>query len=292
MLVLIAMVYCNILIQTSVVQKRGSKLNRSSKVPNIIWSYWDDPDTVPDVVKLAHLSWRRYNPGYTIRLLDKHSIFKYFSRSDLPLCFNRLIHEHQADIIRIILLDIYGGYWIDSSMIFFRPLSTIFPVQHNVEFGGYYIKSKTTLPKYPVIENWFIMCSPNSRFIRRWRNELLSTVVNRFMYAMRRLLFGVDYQNIGSPAYLVMHGCAQVIMQRYGFRDFYLCDAEATAFLPHVINSWDGTRLGAYLVSTESYSLDTPCIKLRGCDRKHVDLTNVDSASKLGTLIHATSKCF
>ena len=255
----------------------------SSIIPNKIWSFWDtDGSPVPSIVTMCIDSWKKHNPTYEIVLLNRTSLATYLPTVD----FSMITRAHDSvrrfsDFVRLLILAEYGGFWIDSSIICHKPFDWTHAVQkkQDVDFVGYYL-DKFTVSNYksfsPVIESWFFACVPKSPFVIAWRDEFMRTNqfsgVGAYLTAIERL--GICLQKIDNPDYLLIHVCAQVIMQRNmtGYK-ITLFQAEFGAYKYLVDANWDTNNAVNLLVdpaTAENY-FEIPIVKLRGNEREVLD---------------------
>ena len=88
--------------------------------PNKIWFYWSDG--VKDAPKIVHIclkSIKKYIPNMEIVLVDKNNVKKYVKlpKHILQKYEKKIICEaHFSDIVRVNLLNKYGGLWLDSTI--------------------------------------------------------------------------------------------------------------------------------------------------------------------------------
>jgi hypothetical protein len=186
-------------------------MNENKKIPKIIWTFWDGDLT--DLITLCIDSWKRHNPNYEIIILNKENIHQY-----LPTFNSDLKHandiRHYSDIVRIHILEKYGGIWSDASIICYDSYDWILDVQqeNEVEFVGYWINDD--LDDSPVIENWFFAATPKSEIITDWKNELMkSQEYNSKDDYINYLLDNCNAEKIDNPPYLWMHVAMQKILQ-------------------------------------------------------------------------------
>jgi len=145
----------------------------NDKVPKIIWTYWDTEE-VPEIVKLSMKSWKKTSPNYFINLMNQKNIEEYVS---LPENWKNLPSYRQSDIIRLCLLEKYGGVWIDASTILLEDLDKFISKDNLTLF----ITPSSSLEN-PVFENWFISAPPNNKVIKLWIEEVLIALSNRKEY--------------------------------------------------------------------------------------------------------------
>jgi mannosyltransferase OCH1-like enzyme len=167
-------------LKTESVESFHIENHSSNKIPNKIWTFWDGE--VPDVVEKCISSWRKYNPTYSIVVLNKENLSNYLEPQEIEILnhpnFNDSVQRF-SDVVRLLILSKYGGFWIDASIICHTSFDWIHEIQEKkqVEIVGYYLDG-FTLSDYkihsPVIESWFFACIPNSPFVKDWCNEFLS----------------------------------------------------------------------------------------------------------------------
>jgi hypothetical protein len=138
----------------------------------IIYIYWNQGfEYAPIIVKKCVYSWFYYNsPSWNIILLDKNNINQYIDFSFEKYNYVSLIH--QSDIIRLLLLQKYGGLWVDSTCFCNRPLDIWF----NEYMQNFFVFDKPY--KNFLISNWFIYSSKNNYII----NNLLKNLLKYYEY--------------------------------------------------------------------------------------------------------------
>ena len=91
----------------------------------IIWQYWAQGyDSVPPIVRQCLDSVERYAGDYTLVRLTDENLDKYL---DLP----EFVRQRRAtfsraffsDLLRLMLLRIYGGIWLDATILLSAPIS-------------------------------------------------------------------------------------------------------------------------------------------------------------------------
>lgn len=87
----------------------------------IIWTCWlQGEENAPLIVKRCLDSIRQYADGYEVVVLDLKTISQYVSIPDyIEKKYQEGIipHAHFSDIVRLMLLQKYGGVWIDSTIL-------------------------------------------------------------------------------------------------------------------------------------------------------------------------------
>ena len=105
---------------------RTSKYNLKSKknleTSKIIWQFWGQGwiySELPDIVKHCYKSVEKYKGDYLVIRLDDETIKDYVELPEfiyLKLRKNQMTYAHFADILRLALLEIYGGIWLDATV--------------------------------------------------------------------------------------------------------------------------------------------------------------------------------
>ncbi len=148
----------------------GYKNNKESDnlIPRKIWMLWlQGIEKAPPVVLECYKSWKNLNPGWEINILDEKNINNFI---DTNLFEDKKIPPQPlSDIIRIILLEKYGGVWVDASVFCTKPLNEwVFEYAKN----GFFAFEK---PGYDrTISSWFIASEFKSPVISFWHNEVAS----------------------------------------------------------------------------------------------------------------------
>ncbi len=92
--------------------------------PRIIWFLWfQGIDKAPLIVQKCYLSWKRDNPDWNVILLHDGNLSAYIDIAAIiePNADN-ITRQAQSDIIRINLLQKYGGVWVDATCYCCQPL--------------------------------------------------------------------------------------------------------------------------------------------------------------------------
>ena len=88
--------------------------------PHKIWFYWNESlEKAPKIVRICLKSIKMHIPDMDVVILDKNSVKKYIKLPEhvLKKYEDGIICEaHFSDIVRINLLNEYGGMWLDSTV--------------------------------------------------------------------------------------------------------------------------------------------------------------------------------
>lgn len=262
-----------------------------SQIPKKIWTYWDG--NLPPLVQKCIESWLKYNPDYEIVILNKKNVNQYLTdnllrRSGIKedkMDIFKLKHADESsqrfsDYVRLYILPIYGGIWMDSSIICQRNLGWVHEknITTGCEMVGYYRKGFSSLT--PMIESWFFACVPNSNFVKEWRDEFITMTdyENVDDYVKTVTQSGVDISNMPDYRwnYLAVYVAAQKVLQRPNFLyKLDLIKSDDTA-LKHWIDRGFDSRQGAKdLLEKNELHRDQAIIKIVGVVRTELEkMTN------------------
>lgn len=124
----------------------------------------------PMVVKKCVQSWILHNPNWKIIKLDETNIEEYIHLDDYIDRKNKNISlAHLSDIIRIALLDKYGGIWVDSTTFCRIPLNNWI---NKCTENGFFAFEKPGPDR--LLSNWFLYSEPNHYITKTWLNEIIN----------------------------------------------------------------------------------------------------------------------
>lgn len=198
------------------------------KIPHIIWTYWHD-DVLPDVITQYISTWKKHNPAYTITVVSKNTIGTYLPDVSWKCATTpQLVSDH----VRVHLLSMYGGFWMDASIIMNGSLDTLleaypsydfigYTYNHNVRFTQFIepffsIIPRIDTPKTHYLESFFFGCTPNNTFVTEWKNEMirLNTFdsIGDYMCDVKKQK--VNIKKIQDVNYFIIYVTAQVVLQK------------------------------------------------------------------------------
>jgi hypothetical protein len=251
----------------------------ATTIPYIIWTYWHELPQ-PNLVTLCQNNWREYAPDHAIYILHKNNILDWVSHEDIPSFFNDLPNYRQADWLRLKLLSLYGGVWIDASIILTQNLNWVHKVQQQEqsEYIGFYIDRFTNRHTQPIVENWFMAATANSKFISKLAlefNHAIEIGEQSYLNELKRsgkLEEIIQRLTPKMQTYLIMHVAASKVLTAED--DSYrltLYRAEDTALAYHQLLDWRKSKLHIKLALTPCPKRLPFFVKLRGGERKYTD---------------------
>lgn len=139
----------------------------SSPLPRIIWMYWHDgEESAPQVVQTCIDSWRKFNPSWEVRLIDKTSLPTYSDWTH-PVIYDpiRAIVAN-SNILRIGLLYKFGGVWADATCLCLRPLDEWIDKAMG---DGFFAFSNPGADR--LLSSWFLAATPDNPLVLDWKNR-------------------------------------------------------------------------------------------------------------------------
>lgn len=150
-----------------------------SKIPRIIWSFWDTGD--PGLVNRCLVSsWEKHKANWEINIVSLTTVSQYLSNEELPSCFHTINSpQKKADAVRMALLAKHGGVWLDMSTLVLRDFEWVQKIADKGanQFIGFQLDGYKTINSYG-IENWFFACEPGSYIVSEWRDKFFSVLEN------------------------------------------------------------------------------------------------------------------
>jgi hypothetical protein len=126
-------------------------------------------DNAPLIVKECVKSWKYYNPDWNIILLDKTNLSTYINISEhIDLSGKDINNTTLSEIIRVILLKLYGGLWTDATTFCNRPLNEWLPNYIKDDFFAFEKPGPDRL-----LSSWFLYSEPDTYIINNWYKQVL-----------------------------------------------------------------------------------------------------------------------
>ncbi|KAI2628664.1 capsular polysaccharide synthesis protein-domain-containing protein [Hypoxylon sp. NC1633] len=148
-----------------------------------VWAFWHTGyGQMPPWVQRNIINWvRRLGPEWTVHLLDRvpgseTNVSHFVDDSFFPEAFKNntmdgpSVGPHSGDLVRLPLLWLYGGVWIDAGSFLFRHVDDICwrkieDPASPYEMAGFVIELR---PGDQVMLNGFIAAKRGNPFIKRW----------------------------------------------------------------------------------------------------------------------------
>lgn len=143
----------------------------SVEVPRTIWMWWEQGyDAAPEVVLASHASWRRLNPTWRLRALDRNTLGQWLPQDAVKRIFG-VSKEHEAisDELRIELLYQHGGVWADATTVCAKPLDDWLPSHLTSGFFAFDRPGGDRL-----VASWFLAAARENYIVKTWRDSVIA----------------------------------------------------------------------------------------------------------------------
>lgn len=240
-------------------------------IPRKIWIFWYDLE-IPELVNHCINNIKTLHPEYEVNVLNKNTVKNYLDL-DIENLIKKMPVANLSDLIRLKLLQNYGGIWMDASIILEKNIEDFFLVEHNTfDIIGFYNANRSTDCKLPVIESWFLAAPPNSKFINKWLSyfEPISELGNKGLFD--KFKTNPDFielsKGLDDPLYLVVYMAAKLAykdMKQQCNMFFYCCDDSAYAV--QMYSKWRTRKCTTNLYIRDQF-IFSPIYKLTSGDRK------------------------
>lgn len=137
-----------------------------------IWIFWWQGETnMPDLVKGCLNSIRKHSGIYNVILITKNNVLEYLNIPILNKVGKEISYTNFSDYLRLSLLSIYGGGWIDATIFLTKDIPNeilnykYYTIRHpekkficisNFRWGGSFIFSHLNNPLIIQVRNLFI----------------------------------------------------------------------------------------------------------------------------------------
>jgi hypothetical protein len=250
----------------------------NNSIPRIIWMFWDGDET-PLIVKACFEKIKSLNYNYKINICNFSNINDY-----VDIKFNEHVDlkiAHKADIIRLALLEKYGGVWIDASVLMSLPMDRLISSINNChvyDVIAFYIEKGNDYEN-PVLENWFLAAPQGSSFVAEWLKILLPLKDLGDKKYLEKLKMREDFlritRKISNPGYLLPYVAHQIVLQESNNKfNFFLWNANFSAFSLQYQFNWDAEVIVKLLSTVDKNFFSfphTPIIKFPNSFRRSLD---------------------
>lgn len=178
-----------------------------TKLPRIIWCYWSQGyENAPEIVKYCLPSWKRHNPTWDVRFLTSETVSDYIDTVDMDAIFQKSTHfdfpiQTYSDFVRLKLLRIYGGVWVDAKLLCTSPLDMWL---HTLMAAGVFMFQRPSDDSCPVL-NGFIAAQKNNPLIVRWSTTFESYFSKRSLVSSYYAFESIFRKHQSIQAYFTCH---------------------------------------------------------------------------------------
>ncbi|HMW48451.1 MAG TPA: capsular polysaccharide synthesis protein, partial [Cellvibrionaceae bacterium] len=243
-------------------------------IPNIIWLYWDAEQITSITAELCINLIKSLHPVFDVRLLNKITISDYLP--DFPKELADKAPNFISDMVRLMLIEKYGGIYLDATVLLSKPIDWALKFQQDdrSEAVLYYTDENTVDEEFPMVESWFIVAPPNSKFIRAWREEYQNSItcadIDRYWRGCE--LLPQSKFPLRLPYYLCYWAAQRVLRKNQDYR-LTLLRAEDDAFSYGLgfKKKWDEVAMADLMLFNKKPAPCPNLVKLIRYDRVRLD---------------------
>lgn len=252
-----------------VLEINKNKHSNNKSIPKRVWIYWDSVE-MSRFIKAIIDNNKKRNPEYDFIVLNSENLFDYIPRVNFH---SDLLPAHKADYIRLVLLNLYGGIWLDATTVLVSDLKWIHKHEnYSYDLVGYYRSQSTVNYDYPIVETWFLAAPQDNEFIKLWL-KLFEPIIEHgskrfFDHLKSRTDYKVLTQQLSNPSYLMLNITEQIASRTLKNVNMYLKRCEDSAFYIQENCGWDFNKIN-YVLCRQNIPLeDFPILKLTYKDRE------------------------
>lgn len=141
-----------------------------TRLPKVVWAAWlQGEESAPEIVRCCLKSWRIQNPDWSVYVLNARTAHELVDVGLSRKIFHSLGLQMQANLIRLALLENYGGVWVDATTLCTKPLRDV--LEDHVQPSGFF--AFTNASRDRLLSNWFLASTPGHPLVRELRRSLL-----------------------------------------------------------------------------------------------------------------------
>lgn len=172
----------------------------------IIWSYWEGKDN--NIVNICRGSWYQHASDWEIIILNDKTVTSY--GIEFPKTLNQLSPAAKSDIIRLRLLEKYGGLWMDASVMLHTNLKWL--SSHSI-LNGLNEIYQYKISYQPWFESNFIFSpKPHNNSLTRWAN-LLHEILEHWPTCIEHWVYK-DVIYVYKPEYFMVYQSQMYLMDK------------------------------------------------------------------------------
>lgn len=251
--------------------------NYQSAFPKNIFLYWHESEISNPLVR-RNIEYLRHLCGkeYMIRVYNEKNIKSELSEEELK--YMEKSKQHFADYVRLFLLEKYGGFWMDASILItnksiFDHICNVYEQEKkfDVFLFEYSAKNAGSTEQEKYLENWFIAAPQRSIFIRDMLEEYKEALRTSFAtYKSKLVKENINLKNTledDNHLYLIQHGIIKLLLKRKKYIIAYEY-AQDSMFRINDECNWKGDCIFDKMKDLKS-NLDIYGVKLTGGLRDH-----------------------
>lgn len=250
----------------------GTGSENHQPIPKIIWIYWQ-PIVPSPLVEICISQVKKIHPDFEINIINPNTLT--FFLPDIPERRTDLPFANYSDVIRLALLEKYGGIWMDASILLSKRLDWVFEQneQYHPDLIGFFADFLTNNKNFPILETWFLAVPKGNSFIKAWYEEFLSCYTSenpkKYYNVLPREWIGKMDKNLAD--YLICYLSAIKIMRSNADFRLLLFSSSETAHLYNFGLKLKPHQVAAEFLLKKNARCNLPIIKFEKRGRQAID---------------------
>lgn len=136
-----------------------------------IYIYWGQAfNKAPEIVKACLLSWKLKNPTWNIIEIDDGNIHDYIhiEKEIADIHQRQITKTSYSDIVRIFLLEKFGGCWCDATVFCNKCLDDWLP--QNIH-SGFFAFDRPDSDR--LLSSWFLYADKDNYIVKMWKQKVI-----------------------------------------------------------------------------------------------------------------------
>jgi len=177
-MIIVILIVCIIIILVFIGNNRCENFSNIEKP--YLWVYWENKDgkSTPPIIELClEIMRKRLSNNFRMVKLDQNNISEYIPEiKERKHILDKLIIAHRVDYYRVLLLNKYGGLYLDADIIVLNDLGDIIDKLRDNDYIGFGCTGYRCTNGYSKPSNWAMASKPNGVMISRLKNYLENTL--------------------------------------------------------------------------------------------------------------------
>lgn len=246
------------------------KAKKELKSEKIIWQFWGqgwEYEKLPSIVKICYKSVEKYKKDCTVVRLDMRNMQEYL---DMPkhilekLNKKNIEYSHFSDIVRLALLNNYGGVWLDATVL----LTDYLPEEY-FEIDYFLYQRDKNLEKKGEWENYdsIYFSWSNKSKIKMLSSIIFSHKNNKIIRTLLDMLIIFWKNNDTVPNYFVLQILYNELIEKYYKKE--QCKIVSDTFPHELFRVWFNKYSEKELLNiTKKISIHKLSFKIENSKRK------------------------
>ena len=177
-MILVILIVSIIIILIFIVKNRCENFSNIEKP--YLWVYWENKDgkPTPPIIEICiEIMRKRLSNNFNMVKLDQNNINEYIPEiKERKHILDKLIIAHRVDYYRVLLLNKYGGLYLDADIIVLNNLEDIIEKLRDYDYIGFGCTGYRCTNGYGKPSNWAMASKPNGIMISKLKNYLENTL--------------------------------------------------------------------------------------------------------------------